>query len=514
MLTLGGSSGIPRSSESAFRRCPLGQGSDNSLMPLEPEWDDFAALAHRAVDDMIAHLRAMPDGSAWQPTPAEVSRALTSEPLPMLPQGEAKAYEDFLRQVLPYPNGNIHPRYFGWVNGSGLPLAALADFLASSFNPHLAGFNQAPKLVEQRLVDWMAELMGFPEGTSGVMESGGTMASVLAIAVARHACLEKTGRDGSLQGTDSPLVLYASTETHGWVKKGMDFLGLGRRHLREVPVKADYTMDIQALEAAVARDKAAGLTPFCVVGTAGTVQTGAFDDLEAIADFSAAEDLWFHVDGAFGALLRLSDQHRHMVKGLERADSLAVDLHKWMYMPFEVACLLVRDPRLHKGTFAYAPSYISSLERGTIAGGLPFSDLGMDLSRSFKALKAWMCLKAYGVSAFAEAIDRNMEQTRLLVQLIEASEHLELMAPAPANVACFRYKAPGLDDPALDALNLEVLLRVQESGDAVPSSTLVNGRFIIRYCNVNHRTTDDDIRLLVDSVERHGRDVVLGRGQV
>ncbi len=480
-------------------------GTGTKELTLDPaDWESFRALGHRMLDDMVDHLSTLREQPAWRQMPEPVRVNLLEEPVPRLPQGDATVYEEFLRNVLPYPNGNLHPRFFGWVQGNGTPLAMLADMLASGLNPHMAGFNQAPALVEQKVISWLAALMGFPETTSGVLESGGTMASILGLAVARHVKAGVDVRKQGLQGGQTMLTVYCSTETHGWVQKGVELLGIGTDWLRRIPVDDQLRMKTGALREAVAADRAAGHRPLCVVGTAGTVNTGAIDDLNALADFCQAEGLWLHVDGAFGALARLSPRLAPLVAGLERADSLALDLHKWMYLSFEIACLLVRDPAAHTGTFAIAPSYIARLSRGISAGGLPFSDRGVDLTRGFKALKAWMCMKAYGVDAFARLIEQNVDQTRYLVQRIQEHPHLELLAPAPLNVACFRFRAKGLSAEELDRLNLEILLRVQESGAATPSSTVVNGAFAIRACNVNHRATRADVDALLQAVMAQG----------
>jgi aromatic-L-amino-acid decarboxylase len=484
-------------------------GAETRELTLDPaDWESFRALGHRMLDDMVDHLSTLRQQPAWRQPPDLVKARLLDEPVPRQPQGEEAVYEDFRRDVLPYPNGNLHPRFFGWVQGNGLPLAMLADMLASGMNPHLAGFNQAPALVEQKVVSWLAALMGFPENASGVLESGGTMANILGLAVARHARAGVDMRKEGLQGDHPRLTIYCSTETHGWVQKGVELLGLGTRWLRRVPVDSRFRMEVAALREAIAADRAAGHRPICVIGTAGTVNTGAVDDLEALADLCQEHGLWFHVDGAFGALARLSPRLAPLVAGLERADSVAFDLHKWMYLPFEIACVLVRDTEAHTGTFSLAPSYIARLARGVSAGGLPFSDRGVDLTRAFKALKAWMCMKAYGVDAFARLIEQNVEQTRYLVQKIEEHPRLELLAPAPLNVACFRFRAEGLPAAELDRLNTEILLRVQESGAAVPSSTVVNGAFAIRVCNVNHRATRSDIDTLLEAVLTQGANVL------
>jgi aromatic-L-amino-acid decarboxylase len=468
---------------------------------LDPsDWSAFRNLAHRMVDDIVDELSSLREQPVWQPMPVEVSFALTSEPLPRQGQGEQKAYQDFLENVLPFSNGNRHPRFYGWVQGNGVPLANMADMLASAMNPNVAGHNQAPALVEKKVIDWIAELMGFPSHTSGVLESGGTMANILGLAVARQNRSGFDTRALGLQLGETPLAVYCSTETHGWVQKGVEFLGIGSAWLRMIRVDEQFQIDLEALATAVEMDLANGIKPLCVVGTAGTVNTGAIDDLEALGDFCEAHGLWFHVDGAFGALAKISPVLAPRIQGLERADSLAVDLHKWMYLPFEIACLLVKDPLAHTSTFAFTPTYLAELDRGIMAGGLPFSDRGIDLTRGFKALKAWMCLKAFGADKFATIIEQNVAQTRALAEKIERDPRLELLAPVPLNVACFRVVQEGLSEEELDSLNLETLLRVQEGGVAAPSSTRINGKFAIRFCNVNHRSRREDIDIFLDEV--------------
>ncbi|RKG86149.1 amino acid decarboxylase, partial [Corallococcus sp. CA053C] len=271
-------------------------------------WEAFRKLAHRMVDDTLEHLATLRAQPAWQPMPAGVRTSLEEEPLPMEGQGAEAAYQSFLENVRPYPNGNLHPRFFGWVQGNGTPLGMMADMLGAAMNPHMAGFNQAPALVEERVVGWLAELMGFPSTSSGLMMLGGTMANILGLAVARNARAGFDVRQQGLYGGQSRLTLYTSTETHGWCMKGAELLGLGRESVRKVPVGRDFRIDVAALREALKADRRAGLTPFCVVGNAGTVNTGATDDLQALAALCREEGLWLHVDGAFGAFARLSEK--------------------------------------------------------------------------------------------------------------------------------------------------------------------------------------------------------------
>jgi glutamate/tyrosine decarboxylase-like PLP-dependent enzyme len=387
----------------------------------------------------------------------------------------------------------------------------LADMLAAGINANLAGFDQAPALVEEQCHAWLAELMGMPAGTSGLFVSSGTMANVQALAVARYAkAAELQQRDVRKEGmwAGLPLAFYGSTETHGWAKRAASVLGLGTDAYRTVGVDSDYRMNVDELAERVRKDLRDGWIPFCVIGTAGTVNTGATDDLTALAEFCRREKLWFHVDGAFGAFARLSPKLAGQVAGMEHADSLACDPHKWMSVNYECGVVLVRDAEVHKAAFANTAAYLAPATRGTVAGGLTFADRGIDLSRGFRALKFWMMLKASGVEAFRKVVENNVEQAAYLAGLVERHPELELLAPVPLNLVCFRYVPEGLAGERLNDVNREILLRLQESGVAVPSGTELAGRYAIRVANCNHRSRREDFEMLVEAVVRIGREVV------
>jgi glutamate/tyrosine decarboxylase-like PLP-dependent enzyme len=406
-----------------------------------------------------------------------------------------------MRDVLPYGIGNAHPRFWGWVQGNGTVVGMLAEMLAAGMNPNVAGFNDSATMVEEQVLRWLAELMGMPKGTSGLLASGGSFANLLGLAVGRHACAGFDVREHGMQG--GPLLrVYCSTETHSWLKKAIGLLGMGQVSLCATGVDASYRMRMDELKQAVVADRAAGHRPMCVVGTAGTVNTGATDDLEGIADLCAAEGMWFHVDGAFGAMANLSEKLRPLLRGMERADSLAFDLHKWGYMPYDVGCVLVRDAQAHRAAFATAASYLTAMERGAAAGGLRFAERTPELSRGFRALKVWMSLKAQGVNVLTEQIEKNVEQASYLARLVTASSVLELAADVPLNIVCFRYRG------ANDAQNKEILMQVQERGIAVPSGTELDGRFALRVAISNHRSRREDFDLLVDAVEAIGGEVM------
>ncbi|NUP52016.1 MAG: amino acid decarboxylase [Catenulispora sp.] len=473
------------------------------------------ALGHRMVDDMFAYLQNLRDRPVWQPMPDEV-RARFQEPAPSGPTAPGRVYEDFLETVLPYVTGNAHPRFWGWVCGQGIPIAMLAELLAGAIDSSVDGFDDAGTHVEAQVIEWCKTMLGYRSQASGLLVSGCSMANFVGLAVARNTVARDAAhladsvdvKHRGLAGF-APMTVYASTEGHSSLQKAVQLLGLGTDGLRKVPVDAGYRIDLAALEAAIAADRAAGRRPLCVVGNAGTVNTGAIDDLPALADLAAREDLWFHVDGAFGACAALSPGLRPLVAGLERADSIAFDLHKWMYFPYEAGCALVRSDAEHREAFRYEAAYMAPATRGLAAArSQQFTEYGPQLSRGFRALKLWMGIKEHGLDRFRVLIEQNVEQAAYLGRLVEESSELELLAPVSLNVVCLRYRG-GLepDDPRLNPLNQELLARLQESGVAVPSHTVLEGRFAIRVSNTNHRTLSTDFDLLVAEVERLGRDL-------
>jgi aromatic-L-amino-acid decarboxylase len=470
---------------------------------LDPQdWEAHRAVAHRMVDDAIAHISGVRERPVWQEMPQSVRNSyLTSAPMGPMPLGAV--YGELKENLIPYPMGNIHPRFWGWYMGASNFTGALGDFLAAVDGSNLGGGNTASVALDQQVVAWLKEMMGFPQSASGTLTSGGSMANMVGLTVARNALAGVDVRSEGITALPQPLRFYASDQAHSCHQKAMEVLGLGSRSLRLVASDAAFQMDVAALEAAIAQDRAAGIKPICVIASVGTTNTGSIDDVKAIEAVCRREGLWLHVDGCIGALVKIAPQNKGLVDGIERADSLALDPHKWLHTPFEAGCALVRDAKKHFGTFALHPEYLEQQTRG-IAAGVFLFDFGFELSRGFKALKIWMSLKEQGVEKFGRLIDQNIEQGAYLTKLIEAEPRLELMAPTAINIVCFRYLGNGGTEADLKERNLEIMLRIQEDGTALPTDTMVQGRHCLRAAINNHRTRRDDLDLLVAEVLRIG----------
>jgi aromatic-L-amino-acid decarboxylase len=467
---------------------------------LDPSnWHKMEQLGVQMVKDMMQFLSTVRDRKVWQ-EPTEDVKNFFNQPVPSEGQMHDTIYEDFKTKIRPYPTGNIHPCFWGWVMGSGTPFAMLADMLAAGININQGGGNQVGGLVEKQLIDWFKELFGFPADASGLLVSGGSMANLISITVARYAKSNFDLRKKGIYGSKKRMMVYASTEVHNCVNKSVELLGLGSESLRLINVTDNYEINIDELQKQIQADIKEGLQPFCVIGNAVTVNTGACDDLNALANLCEKENLWFHVDGAIGAMLSLSEKYKNKVAGIERADSLALDMHKWMYIPYEASCVLVRNKETHYKTFSLQAAYLQHEKRGMGGGDIWFSDYGVELSRGFKALKIWMSIREHGIKKFGRMVTQNVEQVQYLKSLVNENPKLELTAPAPLNLLCFRYKGNLIDAEQLNALNKELLFQLHESGVALPSYTILKGKYSLRVANTNHRTVKEDFKVLVDKV--------------
>jgi len=478
---------------------PVSQPPETSLDP--DDWEQFRAFAHTALDDAIDFVKNVRERPVWQPVPERVRQELR-QPLPVEGQGLESTYGDFQNWILPYPAGNIHPRFFGWVNGTGTPSGIVADLLASAMNSNCGGRDHGALYVECCVIDWCKQMFGYPETASGILVSGTSMATLVALTAARNGSQDYEVRREGLH-PPKPLAAYASSEAHESLAKALDILGMGTDALRKVPVNAAFEMDLDALRRMIREDRSAGRQPFCIVGSAGTVNTGSIDDLAGLAAISQEEKIWFHVDGAFGALCVLNPELRPLLAGIEQADSIAFDFHKWMYVQYDAGCVLVKSAELHQQAFSMRPPYLLGAERG-LAGGSPwFCEFGPELSRAFRALKIWFAIKEHGTARLGQMIKQNCEQARYLADRVKAEPDLELLTEPRLNIVCFRYTGDAgatIDLMDLDQLNIDIVADLQETGIAAPSTTRVDGKLAIRAAITNHRSRREDFDLLIEAV--------------
>jgi aromatic-L-amino-acid decarboxylase len=466
---------------------------------LDPQnWDEIRAQGHRMLDDMLDYAANVRDRPVWQPIPDQV-RAQFREKLPRQGADLGEVYRQFTDFIVPYATGNVHPGFMGWVHGGGTAVGMLAEMLAAGLNANLGGRDHIPIEVERQIVEWTRQMFGFPNGASGIFVTGTSMANLMAVLVARTAALGRAVRQHGVGDEGAALTAYTSTAAHGCISKAMDIAGFGSDALRCIEVDRSHRIDVAALRERIAGDRAAGLKPFLVVGSAGTVDIGATDDLEALSALCREQQLWFHVDGAYGALGILSPALAPRLAGIEHADSIALDFHKWGQVPYDAGFLMVRDGDRHRDTFAAPAAYLRRETRGLAAGSSWPCDLGPDLSRGFRALKTWFTLKTYGTEKLGAVITRTCALAAYLETRILAEPKLELLAPVQLNIVCFRYRAADANK-----VNGEIVIDIQESGIAAPSTTVLDGQLAIRAAIVNHRTDTCDIDALISAVLEFG----------
>lgn len=477
----------------------------NAPSLLDPsDWGAFRDEAHRALDLALDHIQHRPAQPVWQELPNKAKRL--DDPLPQHGAPLGDLVDEVSESVMPYTLGNVHPRFWGWVHGSGTPGAVVSQMMIAAINANMGGRDHAPMYIERQVIAWMVELFGYPTGASGVITTGTSTATLLGLSVARQRA---GGVNFRAAGNSSPnLVAYTSSQSHVSVSKAMQLMGLGSNALRSVPVNGDFTMDCMSLAEMMASDLANGLTPFAVVSVVGSVNTGAIDDLVTINRLCHDAGIWHHVDGAFGALAMMSKSLKPLLAGIIEADSIAFDFHKWMHVSYSAGCLLVRDEAVHRETFASFPAYLQTQTRGLAAGAPWPSDYSFELSRGFSALGVWFALKEQGVDKLGRAIRRNCLQAQWLGDAIARDPSLELLAPVALNIVCFRRCADTLSLDEVNELNRAIVLKLQCRSIAAPSSTNLNGVHAIRVCICNHRTRRDDLQVLLDAVSHIGDELL------
>jgi aromatic-L-amino-acid decarboxylase len=461
--------------------------------------EGFRREAHRMLDDAIDYVATIRERAVWQPLDAEVRSRLRAAQ-PAAPTPLSAVYQDFLDTIRPYTVGNVHPAFMGWVHGGGTLEGMLAEMLAAALNANCGGRDHAPIEVERQIVAWAREWFGWPATASGLFVTGTSMANLIAVLTARRWALGDAVRSHGLGTQGARLTAYASAAAHACIPRALDYAGLGHEALRRIAIDREHRIDLTRLRESIAADRAAGQHPFLLIGTAGSVDIGAFDDLRALAALAAEQHLWFHVDGAFGALGILCPDIAPLLAGLESADSLALDFHKWGQVPYDAGFVLVRDAALHRAAFAAPAQYLQRASHGLAAGEHWPNDYGPDLSRGFRALKTWVTLRVHGTRRLGEMMGETCRIARHLAARVAAEAELELLAPVPLNIVCFRYRHGDAD-----RVNARIVADLQVSGIAAPSSTRIDDKLAIRAAIFNHRTQEHDVDRLVDAVLRLGR---------
>lgn len=473
------------------------EDTPRSELELSPErMMELAELAARLV---VERHERLPGEPAWRGG----SRAELEPLMKEQPPEEGRPPEDVLRraaeQILPVAGRVDHPRFFAFVPSSPTWPGVLADFMAAGHNIFQGTWLGAsgPSQLEVVVIDWFRQWLGYPETAGGLFTSGGSAASLDAFVAAREAA-----------GAPDRGTVYMSDQSHTALSRAATIVGIRPERVRKVPSDPYFRIDMDALRRMVAEDRAAGFSPVAVCGNAGATNTGAVDPLDALADFCEAEDIWFHVDAAYGGFAILTDVGRELFTGLERADSIAMDAHKWLFQPFEAGCLMVKDVRRLEAAFSVRPEYLQDTEWGQDHPN--FGDRGLQLSRSFRALKVWMSIQTFGMAAFRRSVAKGIELARRAEEYVRASDVLQIANPASLGVVCFRVnsRAGALDDAALEKINEAVQARVIETGTAMMSSTRLRGLYSLRLCVLNHNTTWTDVRETLEAIERFGTDAV------
>jgi len=463
---------------------------------LDPSADEIRNWGNSVIQLMTNYFGDLRDHKVYGRMSSREIRGRLDSALPTHGTDFEALLKVFRETIIPFSRQNAHPRMFGYVQSPGTPLATFADLLASTLNANLTVWRSAPAPVElERLtIDWVRQILGFNAEAGGLFVSGGSMANLAAIATARQAKNRSSAR----------LRMYASSETHFSIAKAAALLGIGRENVRHVPVDKHFKIRTDDLVAKINADVEAGYVPFCVVANAGTVNTGAVDPLAEIREVANRFQLWMHVDGSYGAFALLAESARKLFEGIEQADSIALDPHKWLYLPVDVGCIIYRAPEIARATFSHEAEYTRVIGEEADEA-FAFWDYGPELSRRFRALKVWMLLKGVGLDSLGEAIESNLVCARYLESMVRASDDFEMVAPVELSIFCFRHVPSHLrsESPqAIDDFNERLLIALQRDGSSYLSNTTLGGRFALRGCVLNYRTTLRDMKILLDDLRR------------
>lgn len=460
---------------------------------LDPE--RFRALGYRAVDMIAEQLSNLPDGPTRRPVPQSIRHSLEDQPIPEHGTDPFTLLDRVADEVLAYPMGNPSPRFFAWVNSTPSHIGILGDMFAAAMSPSAAGGDQAATYVERAALTWIKDMLGFPQDAQGLLVSGGSMANLTALSVMRHVKSENNVRQNGMTAEPRQMIVYTSAHGHSCIEKAVHMLGIGAKNLRIIPLDEQHRMDVDKLREAIRIDREAGLYPVCVAASAGTTNTGAIDKLDEIADICEAENLWFHIDGAYGGFGILSEQAQHMYSGMSRADSLAVDPHKWMYVPVECGCVFVRNGQAMRDTFSLVPAYLQE-DRAEPW----FSEYGIQQTRGFRALKVWLTIQHFGLDGYREMITNDIRTAEELRRKLHMRDDYETVTAGPLSVTCFRYTPAGVPEEHLDTLQRQIVEWTNASARAFITTTMIDGKCVIRACHVNYRTTPRDLDVLLDTL--------------
>ena len=477
--------------------------------------DQYKKLLNKSTELVLKQFDTIQTQKGYHDHPQKEVELWFEEDLPEEGMDPSALLDEVENKVLNTATGNLGPHMYAYVMSGGNQMAIVAEKLATTINQNQTKWHLAPAMneIEKRVIRWTAQMLGFPSDSGGVLVSGGSAANLTGLTVGRNVYFEKEGiRKTGLFGM-KPFVVYASEEVHSCVDKSVELLGIGTNHLRKIKTNASFQIDIAALENQIKADLSQGLQPFCLIGNAGTVNTGAIDDLESMAELAKRYDMWFHVDGAYGALAALLDNLKPEYKGMEKADSIAIDFHKWLYQPFEGGCTLVRNWDNLRRTYYKKAAYLDT-ELANDGNRLEYNEHYFQLSRNAKAFKVWMSIKAYGMKRLRDMIQKDIDLTDYLNEQVKKSEDFELVADSKLAVSCFRYIGNMESKEEIVQFNRLLMPELEKDGRVFIMGTQLKGDYAIRACFINHRKTEETTDYLLDVIREVAEKMIIPKNQL